>query len=117
VAKSFDQLVKTTTTRATRQKAARRSRELLGEMLLSELRRAAGKSQRELAQALGIKQPSLSKLEGQRDMHVDTLKKIVEALGGRLHIMATFPKGSVRVRQFDQGKSPRARAGRELELV
>jgi plasmid maintenance system antidote protein VapI len=108
MAKSFDQLVKATTTKATRDKAARRTRELLGELLLSELRRAAGKSQRELADALGIKQPSLSKLEGQSDMHVGTLKKIVEALGGHLQILATFPKGNVRVRQFDEGKTKAA---------
>ena len=120
MAKSFDQLVKRTTTKATREKAARRTRELLGELLLSELRRAAGKSQRELAEALGIKQPSLSKLEGQRDMHIGTLKKIVEALGGRLHIMATFPKGNIRVKQFDEDRSDPIRPVRdvrELELV
>ena len=117
MAKSFDQLVKKTTTKATRAKAARRTRELLGELLLSELRHAAGKSQRELAEALGIKQPSLSKLEGQSDMHVGTLRKIVEALGGHLHIMASFPKGNVRVTQFDEGKIAHAREVRELELV
>lgn len=104
MAKSFDQLVKRTTTQATRQKAAHRTRELLGELLLSELRRAAGKSQRELAEALGIKQPSLSKIEGQDDMQISTLKKIVEALGGHLRITAKFPEGDVRLTQFDEKK-------------
>ena len=117
MAKSFDQLVKRTTTKATRAKAARRTKELLGELLLSELRRAAGKSQQELADALGIKQPSLSKLESQNDMHVSTLKKIVEALGGQLHITATFPKGDIRVRQFDDASARPTRDMRELELV
>ncbi len=117
MAKSFDQLVKRTTTKATQQKAARRTRALLGELLLSELRLAAGKSQRELAEALGIKQPSLSKLEGQDDMHVSTLKKIVHALGGNLHITATFPRGDVRVKQFDGNKRARVRTTRQLELV
>jgi transcriptional regulator with XRE-family HTH domain len=102
MAKSFDQLVKKTTTKATRQRAARRTRQLLAEMLLSELRQASGKNQRELAAALGIKQPSLSKLEGQDDMQISTLRKIVEALGGRLHITAKFPDKEVRVNQFDQ---------------
>jgi DNA-binding Xre family transcriptional regulator len=104
MAKSFDQLVKNTTTKAVRQRAARRTHELLTEMLLSELRQASGKSQRELAAALGMKQPSLSKLEGQEDMQISTLRKIVDALGGRLCITATFPDREVRVSQFDRKK-------------
>ena len=81
MAKTFDDLVKRTTTKRTRAKAARRAQELLGELLLSELRRLAGKSQRQVADALGMKQPSLSKLEKQSDMQVSTLRKIVKALG------------------------------------
>lgn len=98
MAKSFDELVQRVTTPATQRKAARRARQLLGELLLSELRRATGKSQRELASALGIKQPSLSKLEAQDDMHVSTLRKIVQALGGQLDITARFPTGDVKLR-------------------
>src|SRR6202030_379848 len=59
--KSFDDLVKRTTTKKTQVKAARRARELLGELLLCEVRQLTGKSQQQIADALGIKQPSLSK--------------------------------------------------------
>ncbi len=100
MAKSFDALVKRTTTKATRDRAAARTKELLGELLVRELRQAAGKSQRELAKVLGIKQPSLSKLENQTDIQVSTLQKIVEALGGELDLVARFPKGDVRIRQY-----------------
>jgi len=118
VAKSFDQLVKRTTSQATRRKAARRSRELLAELLLGEVRKLAGKSQRELADALGIKQPSLSKLESQGDMQISTLKRIVEALGGEVHILATFPDRIVRMRQFDRiGKRTTARTNHELAII
>ena len=58
MAKSFDDLVKRTTTKKTRAKASRRTQELLAELLLGEVRRLAGKSQQEVAQALGMKQPS-----------------------------------------------------------
>ncbi len=75
MAKSFDDLVKRTTTKRTRAKAARRTQELLGELLLRELRQVAGKSQRQLAEALGIKQPSLSKLEKQSDMQISTRER------------------------------------------
>jgi transcriptional regulator with XRE-family HTH domain len=101
MAKSFDDLVQRTTTKGTRAKAARRAEELLGELLLSELRRSAGKSQRQVAEALGMKQPSLSKLEKQSDMQLSTLRKIVKALGGELEVLAKFPQGTVKIDQFD----------------
>src|SRR5262245_40079793 len=101
MAKSFDDLVKRITTKKTQAKAARRTKTLLGELLLREMRQLAGKSQQEVADALGIKQPSLSKLEKQVDMQISTLRKIVEALGGELDVLARFPKGTVRIDQFD----------------
>ena len=102
MAKSFDALVERTTTKRTRQRAARRTEELLGEMLVSELRQMAGKSQRELAKSLGIKQPSLSKLEKQSDIQISTLRRIVKALGGELEVVARFPRGVVKIRQFSE---------------
>jgi len=100
MAKSFDDLVKRTTTQRTRAKAARRTQQLLGELLLSEVRQMAGKSQQQVADALGMKQPSLSKLERQHDMQISTLRKIVKALGGELEVLVRFPKGTVRIEQF-----------------
>jgi plasmid maintenance system antidote protein VapI len=102
MAKSFDELVKRTTTKKTRQRAAERTQELLGELLLSEIRELAGKSQSEVAEVLGIKQPSLSKLEKQSDMQISTLRRIVNALGGELEVIAKFPKGKVKIDQFNQ---------------
>ena len=117
MAKSFDVLVKRTTTKATRDRAAARTQELLAELLVGELRQAAGKSQRELAKVLGIKQPSLSKLENQSDIQVSTLQKIVQALGGELDLVARFPKGDVRIRQYGKQKPKASRRGtREVQL-
>lgn len=101
MAKSFDDLVKRTTNKRTRDKAARRTRELLGELLLSEIRHSAGRSQRQVADLLGIKQPSLSKLEKQKDMQISTLRKLVAALGDELEVLARFPQGTVRIEQFN----------------
>lgn len=81
-------------------RAKGRARDMIAEMLLAELRRHAGMTQEELAAALGIKQPSLSKVESQTDMHVSTLRNLVEALGGRLEIIAHMPDGDVRITQF-----------------
>jgi transcriptional regulator with XRE-family HTH domain len=101
MAKSFDELVKRTTTKKTRTKAARRTQELLGELLLSEVRQLAGKSQQEVAELLGMKQPSLSKLEKQTDMQISTLRKLVKALGGELEVLVRFPKGTFKIDQFE----------------
>ena len=101
MAKSFDELVNRTTTKRTRAKAARRAQDLLGELLLSEIRQTAGMSQQQVAEALGMKQPSLSKLEKQSDMQISTLRKIVTALGGELEVLARFPKGTIKIGQFD----------------
>jgi transcriptional regulator with XRE-family HTH domain len=112
MAKSFDELIKRTTTKKTRQRAAARTRELLGELLLSEIRERAGKSQRQVADALGIKQPSLSKLEKQSDMQISTLRRIVNALGGELEVSARFPVGTVKIEPFNPRSptaAPRAR--------
>ena len=118
MAKSFDELVKHTTTKKTQAKAARRAQELLAELLLGEVRQLAGKSQQEVAEALGMKQPSLSKLEKQSDMQISTLRKIVQALGGELQILARFPKGTVKIDQFDQAhRRPRHHGPGDLQLV
>ena len=117
MAKSFDDLVKRTTSKRTRERATARTRELLGELLLSEVRKLRGKSQREVADALGIKQPSLSKLEGQTDMQISTLRKIISALGGELDVIARFPKGAVRIDQFEVHSRHAKRSVKELHLV
>jgi transcriptional regulator with XRE-family HTH domain len=100
MAKSFDQLVARTTTKRTRERAAHRTRELLEEMLLCEIRKVAGQSQNVLADKLGIKQPSLSKLEKQSDMQISTLRRIIHALRGELEVIARFPNGDILLEQF-----------------
>ena len=117
MAKSFDELASRVMSAKARARAAHRTKELLAELLLSEVRKLAGKSQGELARVLGIKQPSLSKLESQDDMQVSTLKKIIEALGGRVQILARFPNAQVRISQFDDHPPRPSRRVRELQLV
>lgn len=51
-------------------------------------------SQKELAEALGIKQPSLSAIENRGyDLKISTMKKYVEAMGGKLRIDVELPTG------------------------
>lgn len=70
-----------------------RYRELKDEVeSLADLRRIAGKLQADIATALGIKQPSVSKIEKQTDMYLSTLRGYVEAIGGKLELTVTLPK-------------------------
>jgi DNA-binding XRE family transcriptional regulator len=81
-------------------RAKARAKEVMTEMLLAEIRKTVGLTQEELAKELGIKQPTLSKLESQDDMQVSTLSRLIRALGGELEIIAHLPGGDIRIRQF-----------------
>ncbi|MBR7654688.1 XRE family transcriptional regulator [Brucella oryzae] len=58
---------------------------------LRELRQIAGKAQEDIATALNIKQPSVSKIEKQADMYLSTLRSYVEAVGGKLELTVKLP--------------------------
>jgi len=69
-----------------------RYRELKQEVeSLRELRQIAGKAQEDIATALNIKQPSVSKIEKQADMYLSTLRGYVEAIGGELELTVKLP--------------------------
>ena len=73
---------------------------MMAEMLLPELRKRSGMTQQEVADILGITQPSLSKMEGQNDMQISTLSRLVGSLGGKLELIAHLPGGDIRLTQF-----------------
>jgi len=57
---------------------------------LRELREAAGKTQVETAKIAEITQAELSRFEARDDRKISTLRRFVEALGGRLEITAVM---------------------------
>ncbi len=75
---------------------------LLAEMPLQELRQARQKSQEAIAKTLGGNQASVSKMERRADMYVSTLRSYIEAMGGKLEIIASFPDGKVKINQFEE---------------
>lgn len=69
-----------------------RYRELKQEVeSLRQLRKVAGKAQADIAAALKIKQPSVSKIERQADMYLSTLRSYVQAIGGELELVVHLP--------------------------
>ena len=76
-------------------KIAARGNELLAKvqrrMTLSEMRKGRKISQAKMAEALGIGQMQISRLEKRKDPRLSTMQRTVAAMGGHLTMIATFP--------------------------
>ena len=73
------------------------SDELL-ELDLKEIRDLVGKTQGEVAALAAMTQPEVSKIEARSDYKLSTLRRVVEALGGELEVIANFGDRRVRLR-------------------
>ena len=88
--------------RETRLRSEASAEKMISETGLAELRKVMDMTQESLANALHVKQASISRMERRSDMYISTLSKISEAGGGELQIVAKLPNGSVKLRQFTQ---------------
>ncbi|AOR63068.1 helix-turn-helix domain-containing protein [Pectobacterium wasabiae] len=71
-----------------------RTAEIRQEITLAKLREELNMSQMQLAAVLGVKQPSIVKMEKvENDPKLSTLKRYVTALGGKLTLDVTLPDG------------------------
>jgi DNA-binding XRE family transcriptional regulator len=85
-----------------RQSVEKRAAELIAEeATLRQLREARERSQKDVAEKLHINQAAVSKLERRTDMYLSTLRGYIEAMGGKLEIVALFPNQAVRITQFE----------------
>ena len=78
---------------------------MLRDMPLYELRLARQKTQAQLARVLDVQQAAVSRIERRADMYISTLRSYIEAMGGHLEIVATFPDGAVRLTQLGESKA------------
>lgn len=85
---------------ASQARSEAKAQAMLKEMPLDELRRARGLSQKALASVLNVQQPAIAKLEKRTDIYLSTLRSHIEAMGGRLEVIAQFPDGAVRISRF-----------------
>jgi DNA-binding XRE family transcriptional regulator len=76
-------------------KIAARGNELLEKvqrrMTLSQIRKGRKITQAKMAEALGIGQMQISRLEKRKDPRLSTMQRTVAAMGGHLTMIATFP--------------------------
>lgn len=61
------------------------------EMTLRDLRAVQHLTQARLAELLGVEQDSISRMERRADMLLSTMTSYVEAMGGKLNLIAEFP--------------------------
>jgi DNA-binding XRE family transcriptional regulator len=69
----------------------------LAEGGLRELRESLGVTQQELARLADMAQSEISRIEGRPDVRLATLRRIVQALGGDLEVIAVVRDKRVRV--------------------
>jgi len=98
--RSFSELKKDWTPERLAANAARKTKLATEMVSLEQLREGLGISQEELASLLDVQQPAISKLVRRPDMKVSTLRDLISAMGGELHITATFPDRSVEIGNF-----------------
>ena len=93
---------------ARRKKVEARAAALIAEeMTLRDLRKARELTQARMAEQLGITQDGVSRLEKRSDLLLSTLRKSVEAMGGRLSLVAEFPDRAPVVLTGIAGDEPR----------
>ena len=86
---------------AIRVKAAAKALTMLEEITLAELRKSLGVTQIEVAEAMDIKQPTVARIEKQRDVYVSTVQNYIRSLGGEMELYAAYPDGTkIRIDQF-----------------
>lgn len=83
-----------------RAKANAMAAQMIKELPLNELRNARNTTQESIAKILEVQQPAVAKMEKRTDMYVSTLRNYIEATGGQLRIIASFPEGDVQINQF-----------------
>jgi transcriptional regulator with XRE-family HTH domain len=74
-------------------------------VLLSRLRERRGVTQQELASRLGVRQATISGIERRHDIQLSTLRRVVEALGGRLQVFGVFTDCHYRIDIDSSGAS------------
>ena len=93
MAKSLNELLKKVNPDVVQAAKERAEQEIL-EMRLSMLREQLELSQVEMAQRLGISQPSIANLEKRgQEIKLSSLKRYVEAMGGKLTLDVQLPDG------------------------
>ncbi|MBG0754731.1 XRE family transcriptional regulator [Vibrio cidicii] len=94
MARTLDQMLSTENADVVA-KAQKKATDILLNIHLAELRECMNLTQGDIAASLGIKQPTVSDMEKPgRDLKLSSLKRYVEASGGKLCLDIELPDGT-----------------------
>ena len=62
---------------------------------LAKVRKLRALAQATVAEAMGMDQSEISRLERRTDLLLSTLRRFVNATGGEIHLVASYPDGDV----------------------
>jgi len=99
MAKSFKNLLDSMSEER-RERVEDHVQQMLIEMALQEIRQRRDLTQQQLANGMKLNQAAVSKMERQTDMYVSTLHRVVNAMGGKLKLVAEFPDEEIVINQF-----------------
>ncbi|MGH7531980.1 MAG: XRE family transcriptional regulator [Gemmatimonadales bacterium] len=85
---------------AARERADHKTEVLLAALTLRDLLRERGVTQDALARKLEVAQGNVSRLLRRSDLHLSTLREVIESLGGSLEITARFKDQDYRIDQM-----------------
>ena len=92
--KTLNKLIKNNFSPEERAEIRLRCKEKVASIRLQQVRKSHHKTQKELAQAMGLSQSALSELERRPNITVGAMQRYIEALGGKLVIKAVFHEGN-----------------------
>ena len=90
--RKLDDFLKTFTPAEQAEIEARASALIEEELTLRALRQAHDLTQERMAELLGVKQENISRMERRADLLLSTISSYIEAMGGKLKLVAEFPE-------------------------
>jgi transcriptional regulator with XRE-family HTH domain len=91
MAKTLKEKMKTLNPKRQSRIEARAAKLIAEEQTLRDLRHALHLTQERMAEFLNIRQDNVSRIEQRTDLLISTLRSYIEAMGGKLHLVAEFP--------------------------
>jgi hypothetical protein len=95
--KTWQALKRSRLSTETRARVQSRVTNALAERTLKALRQELALTQAQVSQAADMTQSELSRVEGREDHLTSTLRRYVEALGGKLEVSAVFGRRRVKL--------------------
>lgn len=73
-----------------RAKARVKTERMAERIMLRDLRKSLGITQKQLAESLKVSQPVISAMENREDFQLTTLRRVIQAMGGNMDVIARF---------------------------